>query len=148
MSVIKLPITRTEEDWFAIELPVSFLQNALALFRKNCLRAEEYLEKKALRDGAHRFCVTVITPPELAVLSRTGRSPANYSHLWFSLSVKGLGCIASEDTEVYFAVVDSPDIHAFRASYGLNSAFCPHCTLGFSSSDIHDQPKDKVLWKL
>jgi len=147
-NLSSLSITRTEDDWFAIELPVPFLEKTLDIFLRECPLAETYLQKKKLRDDDGRFHVTVITPAELMDLARAGCPPKNYGQLKFKMSIKGIGCVCTPETEVYFAVINSPDILSFRASYGLSHVFYPHCTLGFSICDIHGVPKNKILWKL
>ena len=99
------------------------------------------MRAKAERDGADEYHVTFVSPPEYE-----GMSWADTGDIWSARAV-GIGRQADGESETYFVVLASAEIHAYRADLGLEPRDL-HITLGFWPHDIYHLPKDvsTLIW--
>ena len=110
-------------------------------------------EKNELKNRGEAH-ITVITPPEFAVLTTKITPEVIHSewNKWTARSFKerclGEGQIIDANAKIlktYFIVVDSPDLKKFRSylkqKYSIDAfnaeLFYPHITIGFTERDLH-----------
>lgn len=94
---------------------------------------------KAERDGADKYHMTVIRPPEYRKLSVEGKKPKSPKEpLLFELL--GVGTASNSKSQAWFGVIRSPMIDDWRRTLGLPQHDL-HVTLGFTAVDIHNVPK-------
>lgn len=107
--------------------------------------SNEMMKNKAERDGReNKYHVTAVSPQETRKLKKMG---VNIDYKNFSLSFTGIGSAKDGDKEAWFVTAESKEIDDYRASLNLPKHDL-HVTLGFTVSDIHDQPKDESSWKI
>jgi hypothetical protein len=90
--------------------------------------------------------ITVISPEEAPYLLRLSRKDPE--DLFGELYVEGepelvgIGRQSEDDNEVYYVVVNWPEIQDVRHAFGLPPKDL-HITLGYTEEDIHGVPKDE-----
>jgi len=91
------------------------------------------------RDGEGHYHMTVISPSDYRKLRKAGVE-VNKSKS-FDFTVKGVGTQRNDESQSWFAVVESPEAQEYRRSLGLDPHDF-HVTLGFTHKDVHGLRKD------
>lgn len=138
---IELDLDHGGSPYINVNVPLPAVQPYLQMLRTilGPLKFALYSQQQQFRDrGKHH--ITVINPleyPTLA-LNRIGRFIAYPIHV----HMLGIGHAQKADNEVFFIVCECPELMAIRAELNLAPTDF-HITLGFKTSDIFDQPKNR-----
>lgn len=131
-----------KNSYLAVELQPYVIAPALNQLRSAMSDGlfDRIVRKKAERDGADKFHMTVLAPQEFRRLKNEGR--LELPEKPFRLQLAGVGTASDDRSQTWFAVARSVAVDHYRYGLGLPRHDL-HITLGFTEKDVHGVKKDE-----